>query len=157
MLKFLGIRSCGFMLTSPIASFICWLAIINQLSTKDRISKWQSQINPLWAFYDHEDESRNLLFFARPFVGQVWSHILAKSGIQHNIGDWDPELAWISNCRGGRSPRSTLYKLAFNSFVYTVWTERMLRVFQHENRPPLSMGWNFTFKENQRLFGSDPY
>lgn len=76
----------------PRHAFICWLALLNGLSTQARQHKFDPSISPGYVFYG-QVETRKHLFFSCSFSSNVWSIIAPKfCGI--SFTSWDQLVAW---------------------------------------------------------------
>ena len=80
----------------PRHSIVLWFAILNRLSTHDRISLFMP--GPLACTLCHKGmESHDHLFFTCPYSTFVWQ------GIQHRLGmtipatSWDAFITWVGN------------------------------------------------------------
>lgn len=117
----------------PRYSFICWLAILNRLSTKDRQHRFNPDILPKCVLCGLE-ESRDHLFFACSFSSHVWSNI---TGIlsQQAIFIWDQHIQWGIGLKR-RNLNNTVSKLAWQSSIYHLWQERNRRIHRSQANTP---------------------
>lgn len=78
----------------PKHSFICWLAILNRLSTRDRQQKSSPLIDKLCPFCGVE-ESREHLFFDCSFSSQVWKEVVLKfAKLRGDLLSWSSVVSW---------------------------------------------------------------
>lgn len=113
----------------PRHSFICWLAFLDRMATRDRIHKWLSSV-PLDCLFCGLDKSRNHLFFECAFSSQVWQVVIAPLGKPFSSS---PTRSSIINWGYSALKRSTVVntvlKLAFEASIYHIWRERNARMF----------------------------
>lgn len=64
-------RSIWFSQATPKYAFIAWLAVKDRLSTMDRISKWNRDVDVICVLCKRESESRSHLFFDCSYSSQV--------------------------------------------------------------------------------------
>lgn len=110
---------------TPKYSFILWLAILNRLSTGDRMRSWNLGIRTYCIFCGLVEDSRNHLFFECHTSAAVWRNIVSKLlGSAFTI-DWDLILDLHTSPR----PKYILFliRYAFQSTVYHIWRERNRR------------------------------
>lgn len=75
-------------------SIICWLAMLNRLSTRDRKIKYNALLNPTCSFCNL-DESRDHLFFNCVFSSLVLRIAIVNVGKAGNIPtDWAAFVTW---------------------------------------------------------------
>ena len=118
----------------PRQSFITWLAILNRLSTHDRIFKFTP--GPLACVFCHKGmESHDHLFFQCPFSSFVWQGILRRLGIDHPVTTWEVLVDWAARVWKGKNPAHIIPKMAFGSAIYHLWRERNARSFKLEAKP----------------------
>lgn len=117
----------------PRYSVSTWLAILNRLTTADRLVLIAINSSPCCSLCNYS-ESHDHLFFNCPYSMQIWEYISLKICVS-----WTPQSrsGWISTLSGllGKSLRTTIIKLTFPTTVYHVWLERNCRKFQNVSCP----------------------
>lgn len=118
----------------PICSVITWLALLNRLSTDDRlvlfgIKSSSSCILCLGV------ESHEHLFFDCPVATQVRCILSPKLPIGWVIQSWSHWIMLLSSLKG-KSLATTITKLVFTVFVHHIWIERNYRKFQNVSCTP---------------------
>lgn len=109
-------------------AFICWLAMLNRLSTQDRMLDWGLIHSAKCVFCQASWEDRNHLFFGCGWTSAIWKKLLKICLISRSHGQWEEEIEWLlKNCQG-KSLSILLLKLCFASYIYHVWIERNNRM-----------------------------
>ncbi|OWM90669.1 hypothetical protein CDL15_Pgr020974 [Punica granatum] len=114
----------------PRASFICWLALLDRLTTTDMLKKWGHLVTDgCCCFCQMEEENRSHLSFTCSFTKSIWEKIRNILFLAGPTGDWDKEyneaLEWK-----GKKLETIIKKLAWTVYIYIVWSERNVRIFQ---------------------------
>lgn len=80
----------------PKHSFMCWLATLNKLSTRDK----QVKHNPLLeakCVFCNSAESRGHLFFSCDFPSKIWLEVISKVGKNGAIPvNWSSMVDWAN-------------------------------------------------------------
>ncbi|KAE8672619.1 hypothetical protein F3Y22_tig00111837pilonHSYRG00775 [Hibiscus syriacus] len=119
----------------PKQSIILWMAILDRLLTRARLSRMGVNLeNVNCLFYGSITETRSHLFLSFYFVKDLWGKILSLCGIVHDVSTWDGKLAWAVQLLRGKSLIVQVTKLAFASHVYCIWRERNARLFGGRGR-----------------------
>ncbi|XP_049403702.1 uncharacterized protein LOC125867303 [Solanum stenotomum] len=117
----------------PKVIFTMWLLVQAKLLTKDRLVKWDINVDPLCIFCQQENETREHLFVKCPFARRLWSRILNWMQRQENIGgDWDHHYQWILKNARGKTQKAQIFNLVFAETVHALWIERNVRIFEQE-------------------------
>ncbi|XP_058219469.1 uncharacterized protein LOC131330020 [Rhododendron vialii] len=113
----------------PKCSFVTWIAILNRLSTTDRLLLFGLNVSPECSLCQ-EKESHDHLFFNCPYSQKVWGAIQTKLHVSWSPRSW---FDWISFPSGvkGKTLKAVLTKLVFTVAVYHIWIERNVRKFQN--------------------------
>lgn len=120
----------------PKWAFILWIVCLKKLPTKDRLTKWGMQIDPLCILCSQKAETVSHLFFDCVYSRQIWESILNKFQILRSGCGWENELNYaISLCKGN-SFRALVFKLSLAAGVYFIWLERNSRVFGGNPKNP---------------------
>lgn len=80
----------------PTWAFILWFACWNTFSTKDRLSSWGLQVDPLCPLCSQALETHDHLFLACSYSEQVWSQVPSRFFNRHSPAIWSSELTWDS-------------------------------------------------------------
>ena len=108
---------------TPRHSFITWLAILNKLSTHDRIMLYTP--GPLACVLCHSAmESHNHLFFECSFSLFIWQGILHTLGSPIQLLQWNDWVDWASKAWKPKKPLHTIAKMSFGMTIYSIWKER---------------------------------
>lgn len=96
--------ACGiwFSHSTPKYAFISWLAVLNRLSTLDRISRWSQGVNTTCVLCKSDVESRKHLFFECSYSSEVWEHLVKGILLGSYTNKWDDILVIISNTKKGK-------------------------------------------------------
>lgn len=81
--------------THPVESkaiFITWLVVLRRLSTKDRLLKWNIQIDQLCCFCGTGLKSIEHLFFQCSFTSKIWKSVLSLLKIRIDVLTFDAEV-----------------------------------------------------------------
>ena len=125
-------RSIWFSQATPKYAFIAWLAVKDRLSTMDRISKWNWDVDVICVFCKREPESRSHLFFDCSYSSQVWEYITKGILLNEYTKVWSDILSIIKEERMERKKRFCL-RYAFQATIYTLWRER--NRIKHDEKP----------------------
>lgn len=104
---------------------------------KISMQKWTTLQSMLCDFCGSEIETLSHIVLSCLFIGDLWSRILSHLQIQRPTEDWIFGLDWAMSHKCRMTALSTLYKLAFSCFIYTIWRERNQQIFQHRANPSL--------------------
>ncbi|XP_021844803.2 uncharacterized protein [Spinacia oleracea] len=115
---------------SPKATFIVWLALQNRLATKERLLKWNMQIDGGCVSCQTQVETLEHLFYECIFSKRVWSSVLSKIGVDITIQTWQGEIDWEAKKSRGTKPRDKICNMAFVETIYNIWLQRNSKVFK---------------------------
>lgn len=115
----------------PRCSFVCWMAMLNRLPTKDRLISWGMTVPPVCSLCSLNPESHDHLFFSCPYSVAVWTHF---SGWMFSIPP--VSLASVAHITEqahivSRSGAQSIIKLLMQVVIYNLWKERNHRIFRH--------------------------
>lgn len=116
-------RGIWFPQATPKFAFISWLAVLNRLSTLDRVAVWSQGVDTTCLLCQSATESRSHLFFECSYSGQVWEKMV--KGILGNefTNDWVGIVGLISDAT--REKKSLFcIRYALQAVLYAVWCER---------------------------------
>lgn len=81
-----------FTFNTPKYSFMAWLAVLNRLATGDRTQKWSTQHLSSCVLCTDPLESRNHLFFACSYSGEVWKGLTQNLLADQYTNQWEQVL-----------------------------------------------------------------
>lgn len=90
-------RSVWFSQATPKFSLIAWLAMLNRLSTIDRISCWCQGVDTTCVLCKSAPETRNHLFFQCSFSSKVWKYLVQGILRNSHTNDWNTILRLMSD------------------------------------------------------------
>lgn len=117
---------------TPKFSFMIWLAMLNKLSTLDRVATWNRGTNPTCVLCSVEVETRDHLFFKCSYSTMIWEKLVKGIMKRRYSDNW----SFITNMivDSGMEPISTFcFRYSFQCALYTVWFERNRR--RHGDNP----------------------
>ncbi|XP_019233163.1 PREDICTED: uncharacterized protein LOC109213791 [Nicotiana attenuata] len=114
--------------------FILQLAALGRLYTRDRLAKWGVMTELICPLCDNDDESIEHLFFKCNFSAALWGKMLTWMEINRGPMGWNQELAWTVMNANGKDTKAGIYRLTMTGYVYYLWKERNLRIFQKKSR-----------------------
>ncbi|KAE8657310.1 broad-range acid phosphatase DET1-like [Hibiscus syriacus] len=113
-----------FPLHVPKHSIISWMAILDWLPTKERLQRFGLVTNDVCIFCSKENETRDHLFATCMETDSIWRSLLHLSGLNRPSSSWSNLLEWAAISWKGRSLISSILKLSWCAFNYTVWEKR---------------------------------
>ena len=115
----------------PRHSFITWLAILNKLSTHDRIMLYTR--GPLACVLCHTAmETHDHLFFKCSYSSFIWQGFLVTMDLSHPVLSWNSFVNWASKAWKQKKPQLIIQKMCLGMAVYSIWKERNARSFKFE-------------------------
>ncbi|KAL6513981.1 hypothetical protein OROHE_019437 [Orobanche hederae] len=117
-------------MATPRAHFILWLALKRRLASKDRLIRFNINVDPLCAYCGTVNETISHLLFGCTGIKEVWKSILVWMNVPRAVGDWSVEAIDASRMSRGKHVKSRFLKVVFTELVYAVWKERNARIFQ---------------------------
>ena len=118
----------------PKHSFILWMAILNKLTTQDKIRKWGSYDLMVCPLCYSDMDSHQHLFFQCDYAKQFWSRVKAKMGIQCDDMEWKDLVNWYTRLYNGNTIGSVTRRIGLAACVYFIWQERNWRLFREQKR-----------------------
>ena len=116
---------------TPRHSILMWLAILNRLSTQDRIQSYTA--GPLACTLCFQNlEDHNHLFFNCTYSNFIWQDMLRRMNIQTSANTWEGIISWAASIWKKKTPSHTIPRLALGAAVYLIWRERNARTFRAE-------------------------
>ena len=114
----------------PRQSTVLWFAILNKLSTHDRISLFTP--GPLACTLCHQGmESHDHLFFSFPYSTFVWQGIQHRMRLTLSATTWDTFIVWAGTKWKRNIPGHVIPRLSLGAVVYGLWQERNARTFKN--------------------------
>ncbi|XP_010431231.1 PREDICTED: uncharacterized protein LOC104715533 [Camelina sativa] len=110
----------------PKHSFTFWVANMNMLPVKVRMTSWGTNIDPVCTLCSNGVETRDHLFLHCSYSLQIWHLVLPRLGLpQLMFVDWQTMIHWLLG--HSKALPSTLKKLVTQATVYLIWKERNSR------------------------------
>ncbi|KAG7530872.1 Reverse transcriptase zinc-binding domain [Arabidopsis thaliana x Arabidopsis arenosa] len=107
----------------PKHAFNMWIATLDRLPTKTRLSSWGLQIQDTCGLCSLSPESRDHLFLSCDFALYLWNAVSLKLNMQGiHFTLWAELLSWLKS--GNRRSPPTLRKLIAQSVIYAIWKQR---------------------------------
>ncbi|XP_013632770.1 PREDICTED: uncharacterized protein LOC106338301 [Brassica oleracea var. oleracea] len=75
-------KGVWFSKATPKFAFMIWLAMLDRLSTMDRVARWSQGVDVTCVLCRRDAESRDHLFFYCSYTSQIWEHLM--SGVLRN-------------------------------------------------------------------------
>ncbi|XP_039068836.1 uncharacterized protein LOC120215162 [Hibiscus syriacus] len=79
-------------------------------------------------------ETRNHLLCQCSLVVRLWSSVLLLNGLKNASSSWEEMVTRASSSWKGKSLLTTILKIAWTAYIYTLWEERNRRIFQGRHR-----------------------
>lgn len=116
-------RGVWFSKATPKFAFITWLAMLDRLSTMERVAKWSQGIDTTCVLCQAATESRSHLFFECSYSTQLWSHLTLGILRSNYSCSWDYIVALIS---GNSISKLSMFcvRYSFQAALYAIWRER---------------------------------
>ncbi|GJU04045.1 RNA-directed DNA polymerase, eukaryota, reverse transcriptase zinc-binding domain protein [Tanacetum coccineum] len=114
----------------PKHSFILWLAMLNKLTTQDRLKKWGNQDVNRCCLCLNDSEDLKHLFFKCSYAKKVWGMVLSMTDIDNIKYEWEEIIHLLINAGNGNNINSVCRRLMLGASVYNIWNERNRRIFQ---------------------------
>ncbi|XP_039045246.1 uncharacterized protein LOC120184977 [Hibiscus syriacus] len=106
------------------------MVILNHLPTRDRLQRFRLVPSDLCIFCSDTKETRDHLFAECSKTTSIWRSILQLSGLNTHFSTWNNLLDWAIASWKGKSLISSILKLSWCAFNYTIWEERNRRIFR---------------------------
>ncbi|XP_039019422.1 uncharacterized protein LOC120150886 [Hibiscus syriacus] len=110
------------------------MAILDRLPTRERLSRMGITTVDSCVLCNDYVESRNHLFADCTTATTLWKAILRLNHLTKPPMSWDSMLAWAITAWKDKSLLTSIMKIAWCTFIYTVWEERNRRIFQGRAR-----------------------
>ncbi|GJR84403.1 reverse transcriptase zinc-binding domain-containing protein [Tanacetum coccineum] len=111
----------------PKHAFILWLAVLNKLTTQDKIKKWGSYDVMCCPLCKQDSDSHGHLFFECEYSKVLWNKLLKMIDV-----DWRTNMSAFARSYNGNSINSIIRRLCIAASVYLIWQERNNRIFRDE-------------------------
>lgn len=121
---------------APKISICSLLAISNRLNTKDRVSRWNNNINRLCVLCSNHTEDRDHLFSKCSYSKQLLEEIMQKLRISlGNAYDFNQILETMYQINHSNKLHRHIINIAFTSLIWHIWCERNSRIFKGIEMP----------------------
>ena len=118
---------------TPRHSFIVWLAMLQKLSSQDRI--WKFTQGPLACVLCHKDlESHDHLFFTCTYSSSIWQGIMSRFRMEGSPLDWTSFTVWAASKWKSKKPKDIMPRMCLGATIYAIWKERNARIFRFEGK-----------------------
>ncbi|XP_039009699.1 uncharacterized protein LOC120138218 [Hibiscus syriacus] len=118
----------------PKFSLIAWMSLLNRLPTRDRLLKMEISTDGTCDNCSNDQETRNHLFCQCSLAVRLWSFALMLNGLKNASSTWEEMVTRASSTWKGKSLLITILKIAWTTYIYTLWEERNRRIFQGRHR-----------------------
>ena len=126
-------------LAIPKHTIIVWMVILNRLPTKDRLISRGIDMNGDCCLCQEELEAWDHIFFECNYSRSIWEMLLSLYGINRVIENWSEKFQWTVQNLKRRNLASTLLRVAWRAFIYSVWKERNGRLHSNTARNNLQV------------------
>ena len=116
-------RVVWFSQATPKYAFMTWLALLNRLSTMDRVARWSQCADTICVLCKTAQETRDHLFFECSYSSQIWGSLVKGILKETYTNEWKDIVIWISDEKMERM-RLFCIRYAFQIALYTLWRER---------------------------------
>ena len=100
-----------------------WVANLDRLPTRQRLSGWRMQIWDLCCICSSAPETRDHLFIECQFASEIWEQVFIRLGRPRNqFITWQHLLSWLRDQVSG--PRRLLRLLCSQAVIYSIWKQR---------------------------------
>ncbi|XP_021860920.1 uncharacterized protein [Spinacia oleracea] len=130
---------------SPKSTFIMWLAVQNRLATKDRLIRWQLNIDGTCGLCQLESESLEHLFFSCSYSKEIWRQVMLYLGVIRTVLPWHDEVQIAVKKSRSKQKKACKYSIAFIESVYCIWLQRNSKVFRDHVDPVKTVVSNIMF------------
>ncbi|XP_077246096.1 uncharacterized protein LOC143885953 [Tasmannia lanceolata] len=115
----------------PKYAVTSWKALLNKMSTKDRIFSRDPQSDSSCVLCNSAPESVNHLFFNCGYSAWIWRQVLWRAGHHRNPkNSLIEEAIWLKKSSCGINQSSIVLKFYFSNAISKIWRERNSRIFE---------------------------
>ncbi|KAF8091928.1 LOW QUALITY PROTEIN: hypothetical protein N665_0432s0030 [Sinapis alba] len=119
----LQIMLCSNSLPSICRAFLMWVAYLDRLPTRVRITSWGMQIEKACCICNHLDENRDHLFLRCTFSEQIWKFVIYRfSYIRFLFYTSPAPFGWLQF--KDNICLVTLKYIDVQAVIYSLWAER---------------------------------
>ncbi|XP_039033884.1 uncharacterized protein LOC120169873 [Hibiscus syriacus] len=104
----------------PKHNLISWMALLNRLPTRDRLQRMGLCYDALCVNCCQDQESRDHLFSQCSFAVGLWKSVLQLNGMTFTPLTWETMVSRASTTWKGKSIITTLLKISWNAFIYSI-------------------------------------
>lgn len=119
----------------PKHSSLGWLMLLKRSLTRDRLISSGLQSDPHCLLCIRADESRNHIYFLRPFSSTVWHHFTSLPSIASQSNSWEDVTHSLLSLTTSRDHKYLTF-LSWQAVVYELWWERNERLHRGRQRSP---------------------
>ncbi|XP_021861687.2 uncharacterized protein [Spinacia oleracea] len=116
---------------TPKAIFVTWLALLNRLATKDRLVKWNLNVDKQCVLCQEKEETVQHLFFECNYSSSNWKVVLQRIGVGVQRNTWEEEVMWAAKKSRGSRAKDKVCSYAFTETIYAVWLQRNAKLFRN--------------------------
>lgn len=127
-----------FKYATPKFSFITWLAMLNRLSTMDRVVKWSSGIDTTCVLCKSATETRDHIFFECSYSSLVWEKLTRGILKRRYTNCWLTISGFVGDITLDRIPKFCI-RYSFQCAIHMIWRERNQRRHGEVDIPAATM------------------
>ncbi|CAN1185048.1 hypothetical protein LINPERPRIM_LOCUS39203 [Linum perenne] len=136
-------------------NFIVWLAILNRLSTRDKLANWGLTQDTSCLFCSMGVDSRDHVLVTCGFASALKARFLHCFNFQQHA-TWEEDLDWAIYSFSGNQAVHKVGRVVWRSVVTHIWKERCRRVFGGPCLDVEALG-NRVLAEVRALRGDDAF
>ncbi|KAL4317998.1 hypothetical protein GQ457_18G021270 [Hibiscus cannabinus] len=121
------------------------------------VIRFEKQLNGDCGLCGTTLEDRDHLFLDCSFSRNVWSSVLQLCGWHMDVFNWVTELRLAIDMLKGGSLLTVILQLAYNSFIYFIWKEMSVWIFQSRHSSPQDIVQNIKESVKWRLMEKPLY
>ncbi|XP_039057030.1 uncharacterized protein LOC120200200 [Hibiscus syriacus] len=114
-------RLIWFPMHIPKHSLISWMALLERLHTREWLQRRGLCSESVCVNYCQHQESRDHLFSQCSFAAELWKAVLNLNGMTYTALNWETMVSRASSTWKGKSLITTLLKISWNAFIYSIW------------------------------------
>lgn len=104
-------------------AFNMWVAHLDRLPTRQRLSSWGMNIPTYCCLCSASEESRDYIFVTCVFAAEIWSLVLSRIDQRHGaFCTWAELLSWTR--LNSKAASTILRKIVSQAYIFHVWKQR---------------------------------
>ncbi|XP_056854513.1 uncharacterized protein LOC108830924 [Raphanus sativus] len=111
---------------TPKYSFHVWTAMLDRLSTCDRVLRWNLAIDPVCVLCNQEVETRNHLFFSCTYSSSIWRKLIGGLLCTGYTERWE-DIVELMLEKSYDRVKLFLLRYTFQAAAHSIWRERNSR------------------------------